>query len=128
MDKMTTNKLIIWKIIALFLLVSLIVIIVLYSCGVGWKDKKNVPDNPDYKSILTLWEPESTIIKKLVPYINEITNKNSIDYIPVEDRIAVLTWMELFFVKQIQYILIGICLLIVSWKILIIKAKQNNKI
>ena len=80
MDKITPNKLIIWKIIALFLLVSLIVIIVLYSCGVGWKDKKdnkeNVPDNPDYKSILTLWEPESTIIKKLVPYINEITNKN----------------------------------------------------
>ena len=89
MDKMTTNKLIIWKIIALFLLVCLIVIIVLYSCGVGWKDKKNVLDNPDYKSILTLWEPESSIIKKLVPYINEITNKNSIDYIPVEDRIAV---------------------------------------
>ena len=62
MDKSTPNKLIIWKIIALFLLVTLIVIIVLYSCGVGWKDKKD-----DKKNV-----PEKIFFKLSNPFINAL--------------------------------------------------------
>ena len=90
MDSGNSNKLLIWKIIALILLVCLITIIILYSLGVGWKDDdedKSTVNNSE--SILTLWESESSIIQKLVPYIKSITDKNSIDFIPIEDRIAV---------------------------------------
>ena len=81
----------IWRIISLFLLIILVVIVILYALGIGWKqkeeDKKDEGDN--YESILSLWQPGSTVITKLIPYIKSITNKNNQDFIPVEDRIAV---------------------------------------
>ena len=92
MDSGNSNKLLIWKIIAFILLVCLITIIILYSLGVGWKDDDDDEDKStvnNSESILTLWESESSIIQKLVPYIKSITDKNSIDFIPIEDRIAV---------------------------------------
>ena len=92
MDSGNSNKLLIWKIIALILLVCLITIIILYSLGVGWKDDDDDDDKStvnNSESILTLWESESSIIQKLVPYIKSITDKNSIDFIPIKDRIAV---------------------------------------
>jgi len=92
MDSGNSNKLLIWKIIALILLVFLITIIILYSLGVGWKngdDDKDKSTVDNSESILTLWESESSIIQKLVPYIKSITDKNSIDFIPIKDRIAV---------------------------------------
>ena len=81
----------IWRIISLFLLIILAVIVILYALGIGWKqkeeDKKDEGDN--YESILSLWQPGSTVITKLIPYIKSITNQNNQDFIPVEDRIAV---------------------------------------
>ncbi len=80
----------IWRIISLFLLIILAVIVILYALGIGWKQKEDKKDEGDnYESILSLWQPGSTVITKLIPYIKSITNKNNQDFIPVEDRIAV---------------------------------------
>jgi len=80
----------IWRIISLFLLIILAVIVILYALGIGWKQKEDKKDESDnYESILSLWQPGSTVITKLIPYIKSITNKNNQDFIPVEDRIAV---------------------------------------
>lgn len=64
------KQLMIWRIVSLILLVSLITIVILYVLGVRWKEKE-----PD--SILNLWNKGSTIFSKLVPYMNEITNKDT---------------------------------------------------
>lgn len=40
--------------------------------------------NKDY---FTYWEKRSVLFK-LIDYVNDVTNKNSVNYIPVEDRIA----------------------------------------
>lgn len=80
----------IWRTISLFLLIILAVIVILYALGIGWKQKEDKKDEGDnYESILSLWQPGSTVITKLIPYIKSITNKNNQDFIPVEDRIAV---------------------------------------
>ena len=64
------KQLMIWRIVSLILLASLITIVILYVLGVRWKEKE-----PD--SILNLWNKGSTIFSKLVPYMNEITNKDT---------------------------------------------------
>ena len=80
----------IWRIISVFLLIALAVIVVLYALGVGWKqEEEKEEEGKNYESILSLWESNSSVIAKLIPYIKSITNKNNKDFIPVEDRIAV---------------------------------------
>ena len=73
------------------LAILLITIVILYSLGVGWKDndKKTNNNGKNAESILTLWEKNSTIFTKLIPYVKDVTDKNSINFIPVEDRIVV---------------------------------------
>ena len=69
------------------LAILLITIVILYSLGVGWKDndKKTNNNGKNAESILTLWEKNSTIFTKLIPYVKDVTDKNSINFIPVED-------------------------------------------
>ena len=91
----TRKKITIWRIISLSLLVCLVTIIILYALGVGWKkeeEKKNKEEKKeekDYESILSLWQPGSAVFTKLIPYIKNIIDLNSKDFIPIEDRIAV---------------------------------------
>ena len=68
------KQLMIWRIVSLILLVSLITIVILYVLGIRWKEKEEKME-PD--SILNLWNKGSTIFSKLVPYMNEITNKDT---------------------------------------------------
>ena len=72
------RQLITWRIIALVLAILLITIVILYSLGVGWKDNDNKTNNngKNAESILTLWEKNSTIFTKLIPYVKDVTNKN----------------------------------------------------
>lgn len=84
------KQLIIWRVISLILLTSLVTVGVLYALGVGWKEEneeKKDEINPD--KILSLWNKNSNIYTKLVPYMNDITDKDSNNFIPMEDRIAV---------------------------------------
>ena len=89
------KKIMRWKIVSLFLLIILVSIVILYALGVGWKkDEKNEKEEKDeqennFESILSLWQQNSSVIRNLIPYMKSITDKNSKDFIPVEDRIAV---------------------------------------
>ena len=90
--KIQNKTLIIWRVISIFLLVSLITIVILYALGIGWKDKdknKNTSDSNTSDSILSLWKEDSEPRKKLVDYVNTITSKSNSEYIPPESRIAV---------------------------------------
>ena len=77
-----------WKGVAITAICLLLVVSILYGLGVGWKQAEEpvVVPGDDY---LTLWTPESVARAELVSYMEAITDENSGDYIPVEDRIAV---------------------------------------
>jgi phosphoserine phosphatase len=102
----------IWKILTAILLCALIVVSCLYGFGVGWKNKTPAaPETPeqaepvasdetaepddqiaepvDGESILTLWTEDAASKMALIEYMKAITDENSTDYIPVENRIAV---------------------------------------
>ena len=89
--KIQNKTLIIWRVISIFLLVSLITIVILYALGIGWKDKDKDKDKKENTSdsILSLWKEDSEPRKKLVDYVNTITSKSNSEYIPPESRIAV---------------------------------------
>lgn len=85
------NKSICWKIISGVLLIALITVSCLYYTNL--KDNKDKVINE--KSIsknenaLSLWTDSSKLKTELTTYIDVITDKNSKDFIPVEDRVAV---------------------------------------
>ena len=83
-DQVQKKQVLIWRIVSLILLIFLVTIVVLYACGVGWKKKGGY-----FEDEITLWNENSPIQTKLFPYIRDIKNENSKDFIPVEDRIAV---------------------------------------
>ena len=82
-DTSSNKKVIIWRVISLILFIFLVTVGVLYALGIGYKKYGN------FESELTLWNSNSAIYTKLVPYIRNITDKSNKDFIPVEDRIAV---------------------------------------
>ncbi len=82
-DTSSNKKVIIWRVISLILFIFLVTVVVLYALGIGYKKYGN------FESELTLWNSNSAIYTKLVPYIRDITDKSNKDFIPVEDRIAV---------------------------------------
>ena len=85
-DGSQKRKVFIWRLNSFLLFFILILLIILYTLGVGWKTKIEDKNN-EYE--FTLWNPNSSIYTKLIPYIKNVTDENSQDYIPVEDRIAV---------------------------------------
>lgn len=80
-----------WKIICVILLIALVGV----SCVYYIKLKNNKTETPNETTVskqenaLSLWTDNSKLKTELTAYINEITNMNSNNYIPVEDRIAV---------------------------------------
>ena len=105
------DKSFVWKIISCVLLVAFIAVSCLYFGSIKKNDLKenvSVNDNLQEKSIsdinetaleeknnsknekvLSLWTDSSKLKSELVEYMNAITDENSSDFIPVENRIAV---------------------------------------
>ena len=84
-DGSQKRKICIWRLISFLLFFVLIILIILYALRVGWKT--NIEDkNNEYEFIL--WNQNSAIYTKLIPYIKNVTDENSQNFIPVEDRIA----------------------------------------
>lgn len=85
------NKSIYWKIISGILVVALITVSCLYIGNL--KDNKDKVINEKAisknENVLSLWTDSSKLKTQLTTYINEITDKNSKDFIPVENRLAV---------------------------------------
>ena len=82
-EKNNNNSNLIWKIVAIGAICALIIVSILYACGVGWKDKtKKV-------KYLSSWEENSEPKKKLENFVEEAVNEKSSNYIPLENRIAV---------------------------------------
>lgn len=97
MENNKSKSALIWKIIAGVLAVALIVVSCLYFCGVGI-NKPTQPSGDDQATVssadqsedaLSLWTESAPLKSQLTKYMDTITDKNSSDYIPVEDRIAV---------------------------------------
>ena len=85
------SKSICWKVISCILLIALITVSCLYFMNLKSNNtevisEKNVSkiENP-----LSLWTESSKLKPELTSYINTVTDKNSKDFIPVENRIAV---------------------------------------
>ncbi len=93
-----------WRAIAVTALCLLAAIAVLYALGVGWKQEpaKQAPaatqaaqeqvteeKKPSAAEMLSYWTPESRTRQELTAYMAAITDVNSPDFIPVQDRVAV---------------------------------------
>lgn len=97
MEEKQKNTAVRWKVISGILAVALITMSVLYFTGVG----KNTAAQPaggqtateavaeKTEDALSLWTESAPLKKQLTEYMNTITDKNSSDFIPVENRIAV---------------------------------------
>ncbi|MBP3255800.1 MAG: haloacid dehalogenase-like hydrolase [Clostridia bacterium] len=70
-----------WKVISAILAVTLIIVSCLYC--------SNLMGNNSKKVELSLWNDNSKLKTELTNYMNTITDKNSKDFIPIENRIAV---------------------------------------
>ena len=75
-------------------------IIVIFACTMlfACSDSKNTVQNSnnkaneavnDEKTYFTHWNEDSLVVKELVKYVEEVTNKDSKKYIPKEERIVV---------------------------------------
>lgn len=84
MEESSNSK---WKGIAITAIVLLAIVSVLYASGVGWKQPQ--PVQPDGYEVLTLWNNNARAKQTLMTYMESITDENSPDFIPVENRIAV---------------------------------------
>ncbi|MBQ7660958.1 MAG: haloacid dehalogenase-like hydrolase [Clostridia bacterium] len=83
----TEKQMRIWRCVAIIALCALIAVSVLYTLGVGWKAPEPAPK--DGEKMLSLWAEDAAAKGALVEYVTAVTDKNSADYIPVEDRVAV---------------------------------------
>ena len=81
------NNSLIWKIISLILAIALIVVCVLFASP---KSKENTPaPAKTSETALSLWSDDASAKTELLDYIKAVTTKDSADFIPVENRIAV---------------------------------------
>ncbi len=87
----SNNKSLIWKIISLLLAVALIAVSTCFA--VHLKGEKAAPveqtEQNQEAAMLSLWNDRAVAKSELINYIEAITDENSADYIPPEDRIAV---------------------------------------
>ena len=87
MEKAKSNNLI-WKIISIILAVALLAVSIAFSAFCS--SCKKAPETAKTGSeVLSLWTDDAAAKKELVSYMEKITDKNSEDFIPVENRIAV---------------------------------------
>ena len=103
MEENKKNPALLWKVIAGVLAVALIVVSCLYIAGLSNKANTAVPadtavpSNAESSSsvdeasqdALSLWTESAPLKSELTEYIDTITDENSADFIPVENRIAV---------------------------------------
>ncbi len=89
----TKNQLKFWRCAAIIELVLLLVIGIAFSTGRGAAptDPSAAPDTAGevVTEPMTLWTEGSVPKQKLIDYVTSVTDENSADFIPVEDRIAV---------------------------------------
>jgi len=88
-EKDNKNSNLIWKIIAISAICALIVVSVLYACGVGWKEDDEEEEKTQNVEYLSSWVENSEPKKKLKNFVEEAVNEKSSNYIPIENRIAV---------------------------------------
>jgi len=81
-----TNKLKIWRIVAIISLCALLTVSILYAVGAGWKQAAPAADASDP---LSLWNDGTGAKETLIEYVSAVTEEGGKDYIPVKDRIAV---------------------------------------
>ncbi|MBR4455329.1 MAG: haloacid dehalogenase-like hydrolase [Solobacterium sp.] len=86
----TKKQLNFWRCAAIVELIALIVIGVLFTSGTGIAPAAPAEPTPETPAeALTLWNEGSGAKQQLIDYVNAVTDENSADFIPVEDRIAV---------------------------------------
>ena len=64
-EKNNNNSNLIWKIIAIAAICALIVVSVLYACGVGWKEDDEEEEKTQNVEYLSSWVENSEPKKKL---------------------------------------------------------------
>lgn len=83
----------VWKIIAIISLCLFLIVSTLYGLGVGYKNKTDSNtaqvQSAQSEEVLSLWTDDATAKKELIDFIEKTTKKDSPDFIPVENRIAV---------------------------------------
>ena len=98
MEEKKKNPTLPWKVISGILVVALIVMSVLYFSGAGKNNNAQPSVEPttvsesnadNSQDALSLWTESAPLKSELTSYMKTITDKDSKDYIPVENRIAV---------------------------------------
>lgn len=83
------DKSLIWKVISGVLVIALCTVSCLYFMKLNDSNSFNGKVEIQTENPLSLWTENSKLKTELTSYINTITDKNSKDFIPVENRIAV---------------------------------------
>lgn len=83
----TKKQLNFWRCAAILELIALIVIGVVFTTGTSFIPAEPAPEKT--AEVLSLWTEDSAPKQQLIDYVNDVTDENSPDFIPVEDRIAV---------------------------------------
>jgi len=82
-----------WKITAILSLIALMIVSGLYVSTLNKSNSTPEEDTIDDRSedelMLSLWNDDAKAKQELIAYMQAITDENSADYIPVENRIAV---------------------------------------
>jgi len=93
---MENSKKNVWKPIAIISLCLLIIVSTCYGLGIGYKqtDAEKTYENTETQEInfaeaLSLWNDDAAAKKELTEYLKAVTTEGSVDFIPVENRIAV---------------------------------------
>lgn len=60
--------------------------------GIAFVSCTSVPGGTNSQNPLSLWTDEAPAKKALIEYVSSVTKKSSLDFIPVENRIAIFDW------------------------------------
>ena len=88
----TKKQLNFWRCAAIIELVALLIIGIVFANGRGAAPAADQPtETPEEVAAepLTLWSEGSAPKQKLIDFVTSVTDETSMDFIPVEDRIAV---------------------------------------
>ena len=81
--KFSTN---VWKLLSLILAIALVAVSILYFDNIKSDKAQTAAVSED---ALSLWNDSAPAKEELISYVKAVTDENSADYIPEEDRIAV---------------------------------------
>lgn len=85
--KNTGKQLIFWRIVAIISIFALLTVSILSFIGLGRKQTDTA--SVDGSNALSLWNEGFGAKEKLIGYVRAVTKEGGMDYIPVENRIAV---------------------------------------